>query len=270
MAASEEARPIPIPPFEMRQLVGPTDVQHYDNPNARLLFPYLAPSAYEAVFDFGCGCGRNARQLIQQRPQPKRYVGIDLHKGMIEWCKRHLQPIAPQFEFYHHDVFSLGFNPGRDKPTVLPFSVPDGTFSLVNAWSVFTHVTEAAAVHYFREAARILAPTGIFQSTWFLFDKTYFPMMQEFQNALFINDVSPINAVIFDKTWLRKMASEADLTIYFVRPPRVRGFQWLVLMTPRREGVVEVDFPSDDAPFGIRRPPVPQVNVAEIGLKRRD
>ena len=32
-------------------------------------------------------------------------------------------------------------------------------------------------------------------------------MMQDFQNALYINDVDPTNAVIFDREWLRREAS---------------------------------------------------------------
>jgi SAM-dependent methyltransferase len=247
---------IPIPPPPMRQLVGPTDPEAFDNPNGDLVFPYLQPETYEAVFDFGCGCGRIARQLIQQRSRPGRYVGIDLHPAMIEWCNTNLRPFAPEFEFYHHDVFNYSFNPGPDKPTFLPFPVADAQFTLVNAWSVFTHLNEAAARHYLHEAARILKPTGILHATWFLFNKTDFPMMQEFQNALYINETDPTNAVIFDRAWVRNVAAEAGLTIYFVQPPSIRGFQWIVMMTPRREGVVEVDFPEDRAPAGIMRPPL--------------
>jgi hypothetical protein len=90
------------------------------------------------VFDFGCGCGRIARQLMQQSPRPQRYVGIDLHRGMIEWCRENLAPHAPGFEFQHHDVFNPGLNPGTDMrpPRTRPFPVGDRAFTLVNAWSV--------------------------------------------------------------------------------------------------------------------------------------
>ena len=54
--------------------------------------------------------------LIQQRPRPARYLGIDVHRGMIEWCRENLTPFAPSFEFMHHDVFSRGLNPGDGKP----------------------------------------------------------------------------------------------------------------------------------------------------------
>jgi 16S rRNA G1207 methylase RsmC len=65
----------------MRELVGPTDPTEFDNPSGNLVYPYLPADAYEAVLDFGCGCGRVARQLIQQSRPPQRYLGIDLHRG---------------------------------------------------------------------------------------------------------------------------------------------------------------------------------------------
>src|SRR5262249_22035036 len=142
---------------------------------------------YETVFDFGCGCGRLARQLLQQVPCPRKYVGIDLHLGMIKWCQANLQTRTTGFEFVHHDVHEIGFNPGENKARMLPFPAQDKSFKLVVGWSVFTHLLEDQAGYYLKEVARILHPTGIFVSTWFLFDKRYFPMMQDFQNALFVN-----------------------------------------------------------------------------------
>ena len=73
-----------MPPLEMRVLVGPTDPGLFDNPDGKLVFEGLDPEQYRSVLDFGCGCGRVARQLIQQRPRPRRYVGLDLHSGMVQ------------------------------------------------------------------------------------------------------------------------------------------------------------------------------------------
>jgi SAM-dependent methyltransferase len=257
---------LPIPPLEMRQLVGPTDAAAFDNPNLDLVYPYLPQEAYTAVFDFGCGCGRIARQLLQQIPRPRRYVGIDLHRGMIKWCSDNLAPAAPHFEFQHHDVFNLSFNPGTDKLKVRPFPVEDRAFTLVNAWSVFTHVLEDAAKFYLHQCSRIMSPDGILNSTWFTFDKRDFPMMQESQNAIFINDIDPTNAVIFDRAWLRRSAAEAGLSIVNIVPPAVRGFAWIVLMAPRSAGRPEVEFPVDSSAAGIVRAPIPPLEAHQIGL----
>jgi SAM-dependent methyltransferase len=264
-----DERPSPIPPLAMRILVGPTDERAFDNPSGRLVFPDVPPEAYESVFDFGCGCGRIARTLIQQRPQPRRYLGVDHHRGMIKWCRENLKPFATNFEFVHHDTWNLSFNPGARKPRILPFPADGRAFTLVIAWSVFTHVIESHAMHYLSEVSRILRPDGLFAGTWFLFDKYDFPMMQDFQNALFINDLDPTNAVIFDREWLRKATEAAGLRIVHVVPPEVRGFQWTVHMVPNTSPRLEVEFPADEAPYGIRRAGISSGDPAKVGLQAR-
>lgn len=259
---------LPIPPLEMRELVGPTDAAAFDNPSGELVYPYLPAAAYEAILDFGCGCGRVARQLIQQRERPLRYLGIDLHRGMIEWCRQNLAPHAPGFEFVHHDVRNASFNPGSGKPETAPFPAPDGTFTLVQAFSVFTHVVERDAAFYLQEVARVLRSDGMMHSTWFLFDKRDFPMMQDSQNALYINDLDPWNAVIFDRAWLRAQAASVGLTIYSVTPPHTRGFQWTVLMAPVEQGLPDAEFPPDEAPTGRRPAPLLRPGAERIGLTK--
>ena len=251
----------------MRQLVGPVDLAAFDNPSGSRIYPDLSPDLYKAVFDFGCGCGRVARQLIQQNPRPDRYLGIDLHMGMIKWCQKNLQSVVPTFQFLHHDVFNLGFNPGANKPRTAPFPAGNGEFTLVNAHSVFTHLTEDQAAFYVPECRRILRPEGVLRTSWFLFDKTDFPMMHEFNNALYLGYIDPSAAVIFDRGWVRELARKSGLTIVSVVPPPIRGFQWVVLMTPTRDGVVEVDFPEDRAPKGLARPPIGPENPSKVGLK---
>jgi SAM-dependent methyltransferase len=252
----------------MRENVGPTETAAFDNPHGELIFPDLAVEAYESVFDFGCGCGRLARQLIQQQPQPQRYMGIDLHRGMIEWCQANLAPHASGFEFQHHDVLYEPWNPGEGKPATAPFPVEDDSRTLIIAHSVFTHLIQANAEYYLGEVARILAGNGVFEATWFLFDKRQLPMMQEFQNALYINDVDPTNAVIFDRAWLVGTARAHGLGIASVLPPKARGFHWRVRMTLGETGFEAGDFPADEAPIsgqGIRAAVAPGVAGLEAG-----
>lgn len=256
---------LPLPPVELRMLVGPTEDAFFDNPSGAPVFG-LPAAAYDTVLDWGCGCGRLARQLIQQTPRPRRYLGLDLHRGMVEWCRQNLAPQAPGFEFVHHDVVNLGLNPGGTA-TMLPFPIEDHVVSLFIAWSVFTHVTEAAALYYLGEVARVLAPNGTAMTTWFLFDKTEFPMMQDFQNALFINDVDPTNAVIFDKAWLRENARRHGLALAHIAPPTVRGFQWKISLAPLGSVAQEAAFPEDTAAAGVARPPLMPPNAPNLGPK---
>jgi trans-aconitate methyltransferase len=95
----------------MRALVGPTDAAAFDNPTRKPVYDWIERERYRRVLDFGCGGGRIARQLGQQDPTPERYVGLDLHRGMIECCRQNLAPRLEGFSFEHHDVFNVAFNP---------------------------------------------------------------------------------------------------------------------------------------------------------------
>lgn len=254
---------IPVPPEEMRLLVGGLPAESFENPSGGLVFRDTSPADSRAVLDFGCGCGRIARQLLQQRPRPSRYLGIDLHDGMIGWCRANLSPVDPAFEFVHHDVLHLGLNPGEGKPPVLPFPAGDEEFTLVNATSVFTHLVEANARHYLREVARVLVHGGLLHATWFLFEKRDF-LMQSFQNALYINDTDPTNAVIFDRAWLRREAYDVGLQIVDVQLPAIRGFQWTILMA-RDLSQTPVDLPDDMAEVGSAAPPLMPAQAEAIG-----
>lgn len=264
MTPSSLRASLPIPPFEMRQLVGPTEEAAFDNPAGKP-FLRLPDARFDSVLDFGCGCGRIARQLLLQKPQPQRYVGFDLHAGMIRWCGENLAPHAPGFSFVHHDVENQSYNPGAGKEPLKPMPAGDGTVSLLIALSVFTHTIQSHAEFYLREAARVLRPDGEMTASFFIFDKRCFPMMQDFQNALYINIADPWNAVIFDREWLLATLQSAGLGIVRAKPPRVRGFQWMLHIRKLTCGEPTVSLPEDNAPFGIRQAPSGIQNPSGIG-----
>src|SRR4051794_14093729 len=237
---------LPLPPVELRALVGQPEEEGFDNASGEPVFGF-PPEAYRRVVDFGCGCGRVARQLIQQSPQPQEYRGFDLHRGMVEWCQSHLTPVAPQFEFAHHDVANRGLNPGPGRPPTLPLPVQDGWASLILAISVFTHLTEPQAVHYLDEVVRCLDADGTLHTTWFLFDKSDFPMMQEFQNALYINPDDPTNAVIYDSRWLLDQIARLGMKLVRAAAPEIRGFHWWLTFAHADDPRPQVELPADTA-----------------------
>jgi SAM-dependent methyltransferase len=251
--------------MEMRALVGRTEAEAFDNPSGLPVIDGLNAEAFHSVLDFGCGCGRLARQLIQQRPRPQRYLGLDLHAGMIRWCTENLTPHAEGFIFQHHDVFYPGFNPGDGKPLHAAVPAGDDDFTLAMAVSVFTHLTQGQTEAYLAELSRVLAPGGTLVSTWFLFDKRGFPMMQEDQNALFINEYDVRNAVIYDRNWVRETARRSGLIIVAARPPQIRGFHWELRMTQPAHGLSEIELPVDEAEFGREPPPAMPPQAFQIG-----
>jgi SAM-dependent methyltransferase len=97
----------------------------------------------ERVLDFGCGCGRTLRWLMEIYPSG-HFFGADVDADAIEWCARNLRG----GEFVHT----------RPEPP-LPFK--SGYFDVVCCFSVFTHLDERLQDIWLREIKRILKPGGI-------------------------------------------------------------------------------------------------------------
>jgi SAM-dependent methyltransferase len=237
MARTSDA--LPIPPPEYRYLIGPSRVEAFDNPGGDPIIPEVPPDAYESVFEFGSGCGRFARQLLQQQPRPRRYVGTDVHRGMIQWCADNLTPIDPSFQFRHHDVFSAVYGPDNSRRLAEPFPAGSGEFSLVLAHSVFTHLYKDQAAYYLSEVARVLRPDGLAYTTWLLFDRASFPFLTPDKACLYVDELDPTAAVIYDRGWLLGAIRRCGLAVRRTVPPAVPGHQWLVLLERRRPGAVD-------------------------------
>jgi SAM-dependent methyltransferase len=112
------------------------------------------------VLDVGCGCGRIARFLLNLREL--EYVGLDIMKPSIDWCRENLTPLSEgRFQFHHSDARSEHYNPnGRLRPTEVAFPCGDGTVDLAFGASLFTHLLEEDARHYLAETRRVLRRGG--------------------------------------------------------------------------------------------------------------
>lgn len=111
------------------------------------------------VLDLGCGCGKLARFL--PLIPGVRYIGVDLFKPHILWCRRAFAEFEDRFSFHHFDGFSDVYNPGGTIRTI-DYALPadTGSVDLAAAHSLFTHLHQAEARHYLAEFARVLKPTG--------------------------------------------------------------------------------------------------------------
>lgn len=238
---------LPIPPEPFRRNVGPLDPAAFDNPSGELVFPEISEANYKSVFDFGCGCGRIARQMLQQRVRPERYVGLDIHQGMVEWDRENLAVVDPRFHFLAHDVYSLTLAPKNTRRDFAPFPVGDGEFTLVNAHSVFTHILLPATISYLREVYRILAPGGVARTTWFFFDKRGLPWLEPEQVCLYVNEIDPTNAVIYDREWFMATMGQLGFVVAHIRRPDVPGHQWTVFLKKDQDTPPAMDLLSEES-----------------------
>ena len=112
-----------------------------------------------AVLDLGCGCGKTAR-FLALRPD-LGYLGVDLYRPSILWCRRAFAAYADRFGFEHFNGRSAHFNPGGDV-AVVDYRLPakNASQDMVICGSLFTHLFEAEARHYLAEIARVLKPGG--------------------------------------------------------------------------------------------------------------
>lgn len=193
------------------------------------LFPEMT------LLEIGCGIGRDAFQLLDYLRNEGRYVGVDVTRDSIEWCRRNVTPKHPNFTFHHFDAFNELYNPfgiGRTNDFRLP--VADSSVDRITLASVFTHILEDEVVHYMREFRRVLKPEGMVYANFFLYSpealeaartKGTTQWAATFEHSLgegvYGNDPQyPRGAVAYTDTTMRKMMRCAGL---MTERPYIRG-----------------------------------------------
>ena len=121
------------------------------------------------VLELGCGIGRDAIPLTEILSSGSSYVGIDIDRRSIDWCSENITSRHPNFRFHYFDVRNKTYNPsGKISTSDVRLPASDESIDRVLAQSVFTHLLEADALHYFRELNRVLAPKGLVLATFFV------------------------------------------------------------------------------------------------------
>jgi SAM-dependent methyltransferase len=139
---------LPMPPARLRVLVNGSGDPHAflrgSAETAQIIRSALAEAGVElagTVLDFGCGCGRVARQW--------NAAGIELHgcdyngEG-VRWCQENLSFVEARVN-------------GLEPPS--PYEAD--SFDVIYAISILTHLTERVAHAWMAEWARILKPGGV-------------------------------------------------------------------------------------------------------------
>jgi len=134
----------PLPPRRLMVRVAGTADPDWFLRSGRAAYDAIAEhvqlDGVESVLDFGCGCGRVTRYWADFEGAVS---GSDMSAEAIDWCRDHL-PFASFLE-------------NRLAP---PVDFDDGTFDLVYALSVFTHLTADLQLAWRDELRRVLRPGG--------------------------------------------------------------------------------------------------------------
>jgi SAM-dependent methyltransferase len=228
-------KPLPLPPYEYRALVSPiTDDSYYDNPSGEYIWgpldvpPLAAGEAYRKVLDFGCGCGREVRKLMLQTAPPEEIVGVDISPKMINWCMANLG--GSGVSFHHHDVWNPWYAPDNSHNKTQPIRNVGSDFSIIEANSVFTHLLSAQSKYYLDEMSTMLSPKGIIRGTWFFINKAAFPMMDDNQNTVFVDESDLTKAVYYDWNYFLRFTGELGYKVVRVDWAPTLGFHNLVFL----------------------------------------
>jgi SAM-dependent methyltransferase len=125
----------------------------------------------ETVVDIGCGIGRNGTALSRHFGDRINYLGFDIVRYGITWCRKHFAQNG-RYSFFHADIYNSFYNPrGRINPAEYAFPCRTDSADVVFATSVFTHMQASEVRHYINETARIVKPGGRCYFTFFLIDE---------------------------------------------------------------------------------------------------
>lgn len=101
------------------------------------------PDEHLEVAEWGCGLGRISVHL----PDTWTFTGFDIDESSISWCQENL---VGHYLLNHR------------KP---PLPADDGSFDVVYAVSIFTHLSKKAHLVWRDEILRVLKPGGLFLFT---------------------------------------------------------------------------------------------------------
>lgn len=124
----------------------------------------------DRVLDIGCGVGRVAVPLTGFLAPEGAYVGVDLWRAGVEWCRAAISSRFPNFSFRHVDAVHPRLNPrGTVAVDALRLPVPAGSFDFVVLGAI-NHLDAATLQALVGEAGRALRPGGTYVGTWYLTD----------------------------------------------------------------------------------------------------
>jgi ubiquinone/menaquinone biosynthesis C-methylase UbiE len=181
-----------------------------------------------SIVEIGCGIGRDAIPLSKLLSANGSYLGIDIIKPSIDWCRQNISTRHPNFKFVHFDVKDQLHNPaGTEKTTSIRIPVDNDSVEVVILQSVFTHMFRQDILHYLKEFRRILKPNGKIYATVFIVNEeilrsarrtnlTKFNLlfMHEWEPGCLINDpAAPAGAVAYTAHLFESIVKSANLKL---------------------------------------------------------
>jgi len=150
---------LPLPPLEIARAAGPLDRTDpyvgYERIGrmCRNAIVTRLPADWtwegRSALDFGCGAGRVLRHFAPEADRCE-FHGCDIYEPAIAWAGKHLSP--------PFNLFVSGEIP--------PLKLPNASFDLIWATSVFTHMVHETWSSWMLELHRLLKSGGILMASY--------------------------------------------------------------------------------------------------------
>ena len=239
-------QPLPRPPRELASRV--LAIEGWSDPDAayeelgaqtKRQVVRLLPDGWsfdgKRVLDFGSGAGRTLRHFSQEA-ESAEFWGCDIDQPSIEWLDRNLCPPFHAWQTAH--------NP--------PLGLEHGTFDLIYAVSVFTHLTSNSAA-WLLELHRMLKPDGLLIATYMgRWNSEFFAKEPWVEDRIGMNVLGHNRswdeggpAVLISDWWLREHWGRAFEIVEIA--PQFQNYSWAVMRKRDVELTTdELERPSDD------------------------
>jgi SAM-dependent methyltransferase len=125
-----------------------------------------APSGALRIVDFGCGHGKLAPVSVFFTHPDGEYLGIDIEKSYIDFCRRKYSQL-PRIRFHVSQDFNPLYSTQRQSAVAgiksygADWPVAAESVDVVIAVSVFTHLQETEAFGYINKIYTILKPNAV-------------------------------------------------------------------------------------------------------------
>jgi SAM-dependent methyltransferase len=168
------------------------------------------------VLDVGCGV-RFAQTIANRRLAVKRYTGVEVHRPIVEFMARNLEPFDARFRFVHWDVRHDLFNRESFRALKDEASLPvDSTFDVVWLFSVFTHLDLADTRAMLRLLRKVVRPAG-----GLLFTAFVDPELDGFEGR---GRGHPLEMVYFGRRTMDRLLEETGWDLRAFHPAGARPF----------------------------------------------
>lgn len=177
------------------------------------------------VMDVGSGIGRMAVPLTKYLNKEGQYIGFEVVKTGVKWCKKRISSNYPNFQFVHANVYNELYNKhGRIKAEEYRFPSDNNSCDFVFLTSVFTHMGPDAVSHYMQEISRVLKPGGRCFITWSCVDGLNRQLVAQGASMLKfeidekrfwhpLNPKRPNDDIAYNEEWIRELYQKNGLKI---------------------------------------------------------